>query len=73
MTITCDSCGRVVPVRPFCFNVSVAHVRGNAGVGSIKPCLGNEKRRWHESLNHPAWVLALQHLVLNDDKYWELA
>ena len=71
MSIKCDHCGRDVPVRPYCYQVSVAHVCGNAGDGSIKPCLGNKKRKWHESLTHPSEVLALQYLVLDGDAHWE--
>ena len=74
--VACDNCGRRVPVAPHYFNVSVPHVKTYYvgyfdAVVENAPCPGNEKRRGRDGLAHPATRLALQHAILDDDRYWE--
>jgi len=80
--VLCDHCNRAVPVAPHFRNVSVAHVHcytymkerymdGDVEVREWKPCGGSSGRCMRTG---PIWLaetLALQHTILDDDRYWE--
>lgn len=71
MTVTCDQCGRDVPVAPSTYHVTCAHIHHPAHIEHAKPCQGNLKRQWRGALEPISTTIARQYAVLGDDRYWD--
>ena len=74
MTIKCGTCCRVVPVAPGFRNVSVPHVARDVPWETdsmVGICTGNRLRAARDEYVPDGWMLAHQHALLDDDRYWE--